>query len=862
MAAMLSLLVVACSVSATFASNEVYALDASSASMLKSMESVFFRSERAHAESMEAISNGMSSAKAVDVLKSHNMTSPALLQVAEAAVQGKRLRQPKGYAGLDGARKMLNDMIFESMSKYDQEIAKCTGYYADQCAQMEVCRGKIAAANFVAANSRALILDAQANINKCEEEIPVLKLELKQEKLKCKHELHKMNARLKILLGDLAVMSTILQMTDCDKRFVQMEELALLNCKDPCSNKTFITFNHDSLKQKVSQLQSAVGKSLMQDTFQDLVEGIESVDSMDFLQIHSAHSKVSNPNKTKFANPPLPRTEVPVNPCSDPNKGAPSASDKRAAKCSIKKSPQCFKLQERFLLIQSGIKDEKDELEESIQEMEDSCKETQKTLETQIQDSQEMMDNQQTKLAGATEKESTAGEKARQTAKENGQLDADLKKTMKTCSTNYINFETEICALKKIRGELYKMKGGSAAVFQDCQVSKWEPEECSKSCAGGEQRLKRSVMTNANGGAKCLPQTAFKSCNQGPCPVNCVLSTWSGWSKCSAECGGGVQQRLREVKVAMKFDGTPCGATSETKSCNGQACEKDCDLTEWTSWSKCSKECDGGTMKRQKYIKSEPEGEGKCPGEWDTDRLQYKQCNVKSCVVPAVASAKGEGKGYLKCNDTLDVVLLIDGSGSLGKKGWKAEIAMAKKFVDAFSGVQAGKAQLSVIVYSGPRTWSGVRKCFGTPRNKRAKDHTKAVCKIDVLTHFTDDLQKVDTLISTYDYPKGSTLTGLALFTAASELALSRKDSKAMVVAITDGRPLSYRYTTYASRYIRKQARLLWVPVTKYAPLKFIKKWATRRWQENVVQVKTFKDLEKADTVTHVIADMCESTIR
>ena len=56
---------------------------------------------------------------------------------------------------------LLNDMIHEVMVKYDKEIARCTAYYSAQCALMEVARGQIAAANYVAATSRALILDAQ-----------------------------------------------------------------------------------------------------------------------------------------------------------------------------------------------------------------------------------------------------------------------------------------------------------------------------------------------------------------------------------------------------------------------------------------------------------------------------------------------------------------------------------------------------------------------------------------------------------------------------------------------------------------------------------------------------------------------------
>merc|ERR1719214_457916 len=130
-----------------------------------------------------------------------------------------------------------------------------------------------------------------------------------------------------------------------------------------------------------------------------------------------------------------------------------------------------------------------------------------------------MLSEAQTKLAAATEKEATAGETARQTADKNDQLNADLIKVMKTCSTNYINFETELCALKKIRGELYKMKGGGhSAFFQDCELSKWEPEECSKSCAGGTMKLTRAVLTHPDGGTKCLPLEAMKSCNNSPCP--------------------------------------------------------------------------------------------------------------------------------------------------------------------------------------------------------------------------------------------------------------------------------------------------------------------------------------------------------
>jgi len=343
---------------------------------------------------------------------------------------------------------------------------------------------------------------------------------------------------------------------------------------------------------------------------------------------------------------------------------------------------------------------------------------------------------------------------------------------------------------------------------------------------------------------------AMRSCNNKPCPVNCKLSAWSGWSKCSAQCGGGVSQRLREVKVAAKNGGKPCSATSQTVSCNNQACEKDCELTSWTKWSTCSKDCDGGTAKRQKFVKTVAEGAGHCAGAWSLDRLEYKKCNMKRCKLAA-------GALTMTCDKKLDVVLLIDGSGSLGKKGWAAEIKAAQMFVDAFT-VQGSEANMAVILYSGPRTWGGVRQCFA--RNTRKVDREK-ICGIKTITHFTKDLPTVKKLITGLKWPRGSTLTSLALMTAKAELALGRKSAHSNVVVFTDGRPLSYRKTGMAATQVRKSARLLWVPVTKYAPRKQIKKWATRNWKENVVFVPTFKELEKgADVITHIVANICPRT--
>ena len=114
----------------------------------------------------------------------------------------------------------------------------------------------------------------------------------------------------------------------------------------------------------------------MQDSFLDLFTGIASLESVEFLQLDAHHAPVIN--IAKWKNEEVPRTEVPTNPCNDECGGAPSPvhDEKRANKCTISRSPQCYKLQERFLLIHSGIEDSENALLEDIASMLAHCKET------------------------------------------------------------------------------------------------------------------------------------------------------------------------------------------------------------------------------------------------------------------------------------------------------------------------------------------------------------------------------------------------------------------------------------------------------------------------------------------------------
>jgi hypothetical protein len=209
----------------------------------------------------------------------------------------------------------------------------------------------------------------------------------------------------------------------------------------------------------------------------------------------------------------------------------------------------------------------------------------------------------------------------------------------------------------------------------------------------------------------------------------------------------------------------------------------------------------------------------------------------------------------MKCDRTQDYILLLDACPKTGEAGWAAEVKAAQGFIDALSGHGVtAKPSVAIIHYCGPRTWSGVSKCTAKSGDKVDLEKT---CKIKVAHHFSTDLAKAKSVISGLQYIPGEKLLSLALLAAKAELSLGDKAAPSNVICFIDGMPLSQRQSHQASNAIRKAARLLFVAVTKFAPLKNIKTWATRRWEENVVTVDTVEKLARPEVVTHVVANLC-----
>lgn len=81
------------------------------------------------------------------------------------------------------------------------------------------------------------------------------------------------------------------------------------------------------------------------------------------------------------------------------------------------------------------------------------------------------------------------------------------------------------------------------------------------------------------GGATCN-QTGLvesKKCSNYK-NMDCKVSQWSTWSNCSNTCGGGLQERTRNITQQPFCSGTKCPIVFEKKVCSDYSAKQDCQV--------------------------------------------------------------------------------------------------------------------------------------------------------------------------------------------------------------------------------------------------------------------------------------------
>ena len=140
----------------------------------------------------------------------------------------------------------------------------------------------------------------------------------------------------------------------------------------------------------------------------------------------------------------------------------------------------------------------------------------------------------------------------------------------------------------------------------------------------------RSVFRQAaHGGVACPVLNHTAACESGAkCAVDCAVSSWSSWPKCSKSCGsGGVQSRVRNITAVPLHGGAGCPPLFEWRKCNSFACPHDCVMSVWKD-TVCTRSCGGGTTRRTRKVLERPSHGGMvCP-----PIEQLAACNQHSCM--------------------------------------------------------------------------------------------------------------------------------------------------------------------------------------------------------------------------------------
>jgi len=166
-----------------------------------------------------------------------------------------------------------------------------------------------------------------------------------------------------------------------------------------------------------------------------------------------------------------------------------------------------------------------------------------------------------------------------------------------------------------------------------CVVSPWGPwSPCPVTCSDGPAYYRdrhRSILLNGTNGCPdvALTDTEPVACGSGPCPKNCELGPWGDWAPC---VGCGLQQtsRSRNITQQPSGGGRVCQVTSAFRLCQNDPCPVPCTFSPWSDWSPCSVSCGTGKRSRTRYLLDFGADASVCPTLVTTDNCVQSCCPV------------------------------------------------------------------------------------------------------------------------------------------------------------------------------------------------------------------------------------------
>lgn len=157
---------------------------------------------------------------------------------------------------------------------------------------------------------------------------------------------------------------------------------------------------------------------------------------------------------------------------------------------------------------------------------------------------------------------------------------------------------------------------------QDCVTSSWSEWSTCSACgnAAGQQTRSRSIISQPTGGGAACQTVESRECRGSPCPEGCTFTEWAAQGACrpaSGQCGPGTQINTRIVTPGPGVNAATCGPSSNNVPCE-VPCTADCVMSPWVDAGPCSSTCGAGVITQTRSVAKEAQGSGQPCG--DTSR--------------------------------------------------------------------------------------------------------------------------------------------------------------------------------------------------------------------------------------------------
>eukprot|EP00811_Abedinium_folium_P036716 NODE_939_length_2687_cov_10.812109.p1 GENE.NODE_939_length_2687_cov_10.812109~~NODE_939_length_2687_cov_10.812109.p1 ORF type:complete len:549 (-),score=78.81 NODE_939_length_2687_cov_10.812109:926-2572(-) len=418
--------------------------------------------------------------------------SKQLRSLVQRRIQmGGGFLQTDPQAAAEEAKLMLNGMLEEAEEKLENTTENCKQSIAS-------LKKMLATSNTNMASIRATLATAVATksynshkVQTLQTDIPALREASRKYAETCEDDTRAFRAAISVLNNDSTVIWSLIEKMDCNA-----QALMLMHCHGNHSKESLtVLFANRSLHDQVGKLHS-----------RKVAE-----------RVHRALKKSYGPAQKKSL---------------VQSRQIPGASTIEPSGCSIANSPVCPKIVDRFHVIAAAIQDKLRATHSKLQKRTAECTTRLAYDEAMLGEKTTLLGDHTAKMGDATALITSSREDEETTQERLDDLNAQLTKLEAYCHGEKKKFTSEVCALNKIRDELFTMSGLKPEFVQDCVVSAWVVTgACTATCGGGTETRERDVVTQSEGGAACPLLQEVALCNVDPCPIDCVMDDWSGGAR-------------------------------------------------------------------------------------------------------------------------------------------------------------------------------------------------------------------------------------------------------------------------------------------------------------------------------------------